>query len=95
VVGSWVQVVKLLQNGTKDPASCADASLNDRVRTLVNKLKVLPPCPRSVWTALLQQQVCTTPNNTVSRYSNMGCLAGHVQHHVSLIGLLGHAYPAS
>lgn len=57
VVSSWKQVVRLLQDGTKNPESCADASLNNRVGTLVDNLQFLPSTPRSVWKSLLQQQV--------------------------------------
>ena len=56
VVSSWEQVIKLLRKGTKDPASCADSSVQSEVVSLITKLTSSPPPPRSVWKKLVQQQ---------------------------------------
>jgi hypothetical protein len=56
VVSLWEQVVKLLQSGTKNPASCGDPLLYEHVTALLEKLESLSPPPRSVWKKLVQQQ---------------------------------------
>ncbi len=63
VVALWQQVVQLLGQATgegRDPT--ADATLFAGVMDRVEKLKSLPPPPKSAWKKLvLQMQVCTPP----------------------------------
>ena len=58
-------VVGKLKDATKDPESCADPAPYSAVNTLVYKLAVLPPPPRSVWKKLVQQQQVRTHANLV------------------------------
>jgi hypothetical protein len=58
-VGLWEQAVKLLQDGTKDLASCSDPSLWTRVDAVLVKLINPVPPPKAILKKLLQQrQVC-------------------------------------
>lgn len=54
-VGLWEQAVKLLQDGTKDLASCSDPSLCTRADALVTKLQDLAPSPKATLKKLVQQ----------------------------------------
>jgi hypothetical protein len=54
-VGLWEQAVKLLQDGTKDLASCSDPSLCTREGALTKKLEDLPPVPKATMKKLVQQ----------------------------------------
>lgn len=63
VVSLWQQLVTLLQAGTQDPDSCADASLFEEVLPLLMELTNHPFAPpKSTWKKLVQQlKVSTQP----------------------------------
>jgi hypothetical protein len=57
-IGLWEQAVKVLQQLTQDPASCANADLCEVAAELGMKLQRLPPAPKATWKKLvLQRQV--------------------------------------
>jgi hypothetical protein len=55
-IGLWEQAVKVLQQLTQDPASCANETMCEVAAALGMKLQRLSPAPKATWKKLVQQR---------------------------------------
>lgn len=68
-IRTWEKAIKLLQDGTKDPASSAQHEVYTVTVDILTKLYELPPLTKLTWKKLVQQMQVRTA--AVTQFGNL------------------------